>query len=230
METAGVKLRKKFYFIDETGDPNFYDKRGLPLEHSKDYQPYFILGMVETFDRKALRDVVMQFTSRMKSDVLYNSIPSIADNKDWFVHARQDHPEVRINFIELMRSLTGIDAHVSVIRKELNAFREKHDNKRSSFYIDCLRRLLMNKQFEKDIEHCIYLSQYGSFQAPFFEEALAPLRAGGIQIKLSVVNSRLMPELSIVDYLLWMVQRKLLKGESRFFNALRDKFKVIEGI
>lgn len=33
-----------------------------------------------------------------------------------------------------------------------------------------------------------------------------------------------MAELSIIDYLMWAVQRNLLKGESRYFDALKDKY------
>lgn len=227
MEIDGVKLRHKYYFIDESGDPNFYDKNGNPLEDSIGYQPYFIMGIVETFDRESLRDIVMQFTNRIKEDVLYNSIPSIAENKDWFVHARRDHPEVRINFIELLRKLDGIKAHVSVVRKEIEVFKKVHSNKSSLFYFDCLKKLLESIRFEKDLVHYIYLAEYGNNQLQFLEDILSPLGEQGIRFKLRVVANKLVPELSIVDYMLWMVQRKMLKGEARFFDALRDKFKVV---
>ena len=36
-----------------------------------------------------------------------------------------------------------------------------------------------------------------------------------------------MPELSIIDYLIWAVQRKLLKSEARYFEALKDKYRVV---
>jgi hypothetical protein len=36
-----------------------------------------------------------------------------------------------------------------------------------------------------------------------------------------------MPELSIIDYLIWAVQRKLLTGESRYFDALQSKYETV---
>ena len=36
-----------------------------------------------------------------------------------------------------------------------------------------------------------------------------------------------MPELSIIDYMIWADQRKLLKGEARFYEALKDKYETI---
>ncbi len=51
--------------------------------------------------------------------------------------------------------------------------------------------------------------------------------AGNISYNLKIVPSAEMPELSIIDYLIWAVQRKLLKGESRYFDALKSKYETI---
>ena len=37
-----------------------------------------------------------------------------------------------------------------------------------------------------------------------------------IKYNLEIVPSKDMPELSIIDYLMWAVQRSLLQGESRY--------------
>ena len=50
---------------------------------------------------------------------------------------------------------------------------------------------------------------------------------GKIKYGLEIVPSKEMPELSIVDYLMWAVQRKLLTGESRFFDALQFRYDTI---
>ena len=36
-----------------------------------------------------------------------------------------------------------------------------------------------------------------------------------------------MPELSIIDYLIWAVQRNLLQGESRYFDAMKSKYETV---
>ena len=48
-----------------------------------------------------------------------------------------------------------------------------------------------------------------------------------ITCNFEIVLNKEMPELSIIDYLMWAYQRKLLKNESRFFDALRDKYKSL---
>jgi hypothetical protein len=44
---------------------------------------------------------------------------------------------------------------------------------------------------------------------------------------LEIVPGKEMPELSIVDYCIWAVQRNLIHGESRYMDALKDKYESI---
>jgi len=48
-----------------------------------------------------------------------------------------------------------------------------------------------------------------------------------INYNCEIVQSKLTPELSIVDYLLWALQRYILKGEDRFYKALENKYNSI---
>jgi hypothetical protein len=94
--STGRSIAKKYLFIDESGDPVFYGNRKRVLVGAEGFQPYLILGMIETSNRRALRKAVMGFMEAIKSDLLYNSIPSLNTGKEWFVHARGDHPEIRV--------------------------------------------------------------------------------------------------------------------------------------
>ena len=70
-------INKTYLFIDESGDPDFYGYRKKLLLGTSGFQPYLILGMIETSDRKALRKAVVDFMDNIKTDSLYNSIPSV---------------------------------------------------------------------------------------------------------------------------------------------------------
>lgn len=62
------------------------------------------------------------------------------------------------------------------------------------------------------------------------EKALAAIKSKSeeeIKYTLEIVPSTKMPEFRIIDYLIWAVQRKLLRGERRYFDALRDKFETL---
>lgn len=224
----------KYLFIDESGDPVFYGNRKKLLVGTEGFQPYLIIGMIETIDRKALRKAVVGFMDNIKADRLYNSIPSVNADKGWFVHARGDHPEIRAKFFELLRNLDGIKAHIVIAKKDLNIFNRKHNNNPTEFYFDVLHHLLNGRLADADCSYNLYLSQRGNNSLHRFQTAVDKALAakesnmeGSIKYTLEIVPSKEMPELSVIDYLVWAVQRKLLTGESRYFDALRSKYETV---
>jgi hypothetical protein len=231
-----TNLPKKYIFIDESGDPTFYGSGKKLLVGTEGFQPYLIIGMIETSNRKALRKAVLDFMDDIKSDVMFNSIPSVATTKGWYVHARGDHPEIRLKFFEFLRRLEGFKVHIAIARKDLSIFNRKHNNNPSEFYFDVLRHLLADKMTDNSIHYQLFLSQRGNNSMNRFEEAVTKALkidenkvdlASKINYSLEIVPSDDTPELSIIDYMIWAVQRKLLKAEARFFEALKDKYGTI---
>ncbi len=226
-------IPKTYLFIDESGDSVFYGNRKKLLVGTEGFQTYLIIGMIETNNRKALRKAVVGFMEGIKADRLYNSIPSIATDKGWFVHARGDHPEIRAKFFELLRNLDGYKAHIVIAKKDLNIFNRKHNNNPTEFYFDVLHHLLNGKLKDNRKQYNLYLSQRGNNSLHRFQEAVTKALAadkadnGAIRYNLEIVQSKEMPELSIIDYLMWAVQRKLLTGESRYFDAMKSKYETI---
>ena len=225
---------KRYLFIDESGDPVFYGKRKKLLVGIDGFQPYLIIGMIETSDRKALRKAVLGFISNIKKDPLYNTIPSVSSDNGWFVHARGDHPEIRAKFFELLRNLDGFKAHIVIAKKDLTIFNRKHNGNPTEFYFDVLHHLLSGKLVDDNSSYHLYLSQRGNNSLHRFQKAVDKTldakesdTKGKIKYGLEIVPSKEMPELSIVDYLMWAVQRKLLTGESRFFDALQFRYDTI---
>lgn len=200
------------------------------LVGTKGFQPYLINGMIETTNRKALRKAVRNFIEGIKADRLYNTIPSVATDKGWYVHARGDHPEIRAKFFEMLRNLDGYKAPIVVARKDLSIFNRKHNNNPTEFYFEVLHHLLHGKLSNTETQYNLYLSQRGNNSLNQFQEAvikaLAADKKGGnttAKYKREIVPAKEMPEPSIIDYLIWAVQRKLLQGESRYFDAASSK-------
>ncbi|MGI8633924.1 MAG: hypothetical protein ACR2KZ_00835, partial [Segetibacter sp.] len=160
------------FFIDESGDPVFYGNRKKLLVSAEGFQPYLIIGMIETTDRTALRKAVVDFMDNIKADSLYNSIPSIASDKGWYVHARGDHPEIRAKFFELLRNLNGYKAHIVIAKKDLNIFNRKHNNNPTEFYFDVLHHLLNGRLQHTGSRYNLYLSQRGNNSLHRFQEAV----------------------------------------------------------
>jgi hypothetical protein len=225
---------KIYLFIDESGDPAFYGNRKKLLVGTEGFQSHLIIGMIETTDRKALRKAVVNFMDNVKADSLYNTIPSVNTDKGWFVHARGDHPEIRAKFFELLRNLDGFKAHIVIAKKDLNIFTRKHNSNPTEFYFDVLHHLLNGRLKDSDYQYNLYLSQRGNNSLHRFQKAVDKALAvremkveGVINYNLEIIPSKEMPELSIIDYLMWAVQRSLLQGESRYFDALKSKYETV---
>jgi hypothetical protein len=48
-----------------------------------------------------------------------------------------------------------------------------------------------------------------------------------INYNCEILRSQDTPELSVVDYMMWALQRYILKNEIRYYAALKDKFDLI---
>ncbi len=217
---------KSYLLIDESGDPFFFANRNKLLIGTEGFQPYLIIGLVQTDNRRALRKAVVKFVENIKADAMYNSIPSVNNKKGWYVHARADHPEIRAKFFEMLRALPGFKAHIIIAKKHINIFNRKHNNNPTEFYFDVLHHLLKEVLTDCTIDYKLYLSKRGNNSIHHFEHAVKKALNSEKEIKytLEIVPGSEMPELSIIDYLMWAVQRNLLKGESRYFEALKNKY------
>ncbi|HEV7350263.1 DUF3800 domain-containing protein [Telluribacter sp.] len=217
-------------FIDESGDPEFYGHRKKLLVGTQGFQPLLILGMVETSDRKALYEAVTSLHSLVLSDSRLNSIYSVA-RPDWFFHSRTDHPDVRSRFFEMLGTLSSADLrfHAVIGRKDLQIFNRKHNNNPSEFYFDLVSHLLHGK-LRVEEQYAIYLASRAkttlhqltdSVERAIESDAQKQGFFGQtIHYTCSIEPSKQMPELCVVDYFLWALQRYLLKGELHFWNTV----------
>lgn len=228
------RIAKKYLFIDESGDPNFYGKGGKLLVGQQGYQPLLIIGMIETENRRVLRKSVLEFQKKLEADPLFNTLHSIKPG--WYLHAIEDHPDIRAKFVEYIRSLEGFRTFVVIGRKNLNRFARKHNNNPTEFYYDLLYHLLKDRLREENTFYQLFLAKRQKTKMNYFEESVrnaidrdnkrrkTPIK---INYQCDVVLSSKFPELSIIDYLLWSLQRYIRSNQSRFYNALLTKYNLI---
>ncbi len=238
MCALAIPTLSNYLFIDECGDPTFYGHRKKLLVGTPGYQPLLLMGSLTTSNRRQLRAAVIQFQQTILADPLYNTIPSVA-KPGWYLHAKNDHPEVRAKFFELLRQLPDFAIHIVIGRKKLEVFNRKHNNSPTEFYFDLLHHLLKDCLHEPDQTYAIYLAQRGKNNSDRFQaavdKALPPAgqsagASGPVVSKLAIVLSSEYPELSIVDYCLWALQRYIFKEEGRFFKALENRYAAIVDI
>lgn len=225
---------KNYFFIDESGDPEFYGKRKKLLIGQNGYQPLFIIGMVTTKKRKYLRSKIIEFKNDILNDPLYNTIDSLKrKGVKWLPHAKDDHVDVKAKFFDFLRNLDGFKIYIVLCRKDLGVFNKKHNNSSTEFYFDALHHLLKNRIFKENEVYKLYLAHRKKTTLPKFEIAIQDAidqqkkPSKEYSYNFDIVKSMEYPELSIVDYMLWALQRYIINGEERYFNALKDKYTSI---
>jgi hypothetical protein len=221
----------QYIFIDETGSPQFYARRKRPLWTEPNFVPIICLGMVTTNDRVHLRKEVVNFQNHILADILFNSIFSVRQ-PGWFLHARSDHSDINLKTVEFLRRLEGFQFHAVIGRKNPEIFTRKHNGNATEFYFDLIQKLLALHPLTEDTRYHLFLSQRQSnteqrFTQAFEKVLIAESKGGKIPYQCTIVRSRDFPELSVADYLLWALQRYILQGEKRYFDAMEHHYEQI---
>lgn len=218
--------------IDESGSPQFYGKSKRPLWIEPHFVPVLIMGMITTDDRENLRKSVQDFQSHVLNDPLFNSIHSVSQ-PGWYLHARADHSDINLKMTEFLRQLDGIKFSAVIGRKIPEIFINKHKSNATEFYFDLIHKLLELDHLQSDVSYHLYLSQRQSNTKQRFIEAFKKaikaksIESEEIKFSCSVMRSCDCPEMSVTDYLLWALQRYILKGERRYFAALEKHYEKI---
>ena len=123
---------KKYIFIDESGNPQFYAHRKRPLWIDANFSPIICLGMVITEDRLRLREMVLGFQQQVLTDPLLNSIYSVTQ-PGWYLHACNDHSDINLKMVEFLRQLDGFKCSIVIGRKIPEIFINKHNGNATEF-------------------------------------------------------------------------------------------------
>lgn len=231
-----MEKKKVYLFIDESGDASFYAKGNKCLVGCQGFMPNLFLGMIKIENKKIVRNAILDFINDVKSDPLYNTLPCVINKKGWYLHASYDNLEIQVKFIDFLRKLDGFKFYCVVGRKRLNLFHSKHNKNETEFYFDLVSNLLKERLNNENDFYQILLSARSKSTQHNLQKAIdnaiikdnnkrkSPLL---INYNSEIVRSSDTPELSIVDYLLWVLQRYIYKGDKRFFSVLKSKFELI---
>lgn len=223
-----------YFFVDESGDPTFYDHQGKLIVGEVGVSPILILGFIKTKDPKPIRSALESLRNQIANDAYLQGVPSLAKSLVSF-HAKDDCPEVRE---KVFRTIVDLDftAELFVARKIQNIFNKKHHKSEGEFYDDLISKLFENKlHLAKKNE--IYFAVRGSKtrQLPLeqaIKKAISTFETKWNKKVESEVNIYPQspsgePCLQVADYVNWTVQRAFIKGEVRFFKFIEQKIKYL---
>jgi hypothetical protein len=224
-----------YFFGDESGDPTFYDRYGKCIVGQFGCSPILILGFIETQDPSTLRRAILSLHAKVISDPILNRLPSARKTAIAF-HAKDDPPEVRYLFYNLIREME-FKTQLIVARKIERVFRERHRGKENEFYDDLVTHLF-ETALHRFKHNEIVLATRGSRERRKPLEKAIWRAKGRFEKKHNVGRDvttfkmrfhRLSGEpcLSIVDYMNWAVYRAFVNGDDRYYDSIKSKISVI---
>lgn len=225
------------FFVDESGDPTFYDRNGRLIVGNEGISKILILGFIKTEDPKSIRQALTNLRDQLAKDKYLQDIPSLQKSLIAF-HAKDDSAEVRQAVYKTIVNL-NFSAEMTVSRKIENIFKKRHDRKETEFYDDLVAKLFQNK-LHTSSQNEIYFAVRGSRlrQKPL-EEAIQKAVLNFEKKWKVKVDSKINvypqspsgePCLQVIDYINWAVQRAYIKGDMRFYKFIEEKVSYLVDI
>ncbi len=222
-----------YFFVDESGDSTFFNKKGECLLDQNLVSPILILGFITTNDPISLRRELIRLKEEIITDEYLQAIPSLTKTKIAF-HAKDDAPEVREKVFKLLKTL-DYKAEFIVARKRLDIFIKRHKKDEDIFYNELIARLFERKLHKQN--NVIYFSKRGNkLKQKHIESAIQTAVINfeykhntkvesDTKVLVQVPSDE--PCLQIIDYMNWIVQRAFIRQEMRYFDYLREKVSFI---
>lgn len=225
---------RRWYFVDEAGDPAFYAKGRKLIVGTEGCSRTFSVGFLRTHDPQQIRSKLADARLEVLNDRYLRNIPSVQKSLRAF-HAKDDCPEVRKLVFSALDKM-DFTLQIVVARKIEWIFRTRHDGSQDNFYDDLVTHLFKG-QMHLAMQNTIVFARRGSKAR---QHALRTAVELGIQrfrnthpasarTGFAIETSQPAQEivLQAVDYGMWAVQRAFEKGELRYFEYLRSKIEVV---
>lgn len=186
-----------------------------------------------------VREKLNELQRGIETDAWFRSVPSIQKKKNkmgYYLHAKDDVPEVRKMAFELIRS---VDCSFEAIaaRKIYDLYERKHNGKEAEFYADLLSHLLKNKHNKyKDLvlniaerSRCTTHSNLQKGLNKSLERSYKknPAKESRCKVVFNVQRPTSEPLLNIADYFCWAIQRVFEMGETRYYDYVADKISMV---
>ncbi|MEI6680326.1 MAG: DUF3800 domain-containing protein [Mariniphaga sp.] len=227
-------------FLDEAGDTTVYGKGKTDVIGKQGVSYCFIIGMVKFKEPiELLRKKIIELQNSIINDPYFN-VPSIqkkVKGSGYYLHATDDLPEVRKKFFDFIKTI-DCSFEAVVATKALVLFETKYKGKEEYFYADMLSHLLKNKLTQKEEKLVLHISARGkSTKNHNLELALAKAKQRHVStnsemeittnVVFNITYPTAEPLLNVADYFCWAVQRVFERGETRFYDFLKDKVSLV---
>ena len=98
------KHKKLYFFVDESGDPYFYNRDGEYIVGKEGCSKILIIGLIKTEEPDHLRKSINFLREEIKKDEYLKSVPSFPRSMHSF-HATDDIAEIREKVYKAIKGL-----------------------------------------------------------------------------------------------------------------------------
>lgn len=229
--------QKYFFFVDESGDPNFYGRKKKDLIKSETASKYFIVGYLQMDNPNLLVKEFSKIRQELDNDDYLKDIPSLKSSKQCF-HANKDCREVQERVFKVLKHLNW-EAYSVVIEKKTEQFTNRFHCKKGEFYSYLIERLFENRlHLYPEID--IYFAKMKNVtHAENMWQAIEKAKQRfmgkwGIDnqntIRIFMQNPHQIAGLQAIDYVLWSIHRVYHHNDFRYFDFLGEKIKLIHDL
>ena len=228
---------KRYYFVDESGDPNFLGRGKTNLLENGKASKYFMVGYLELSDPNLLNQKFATIRKEIAADSFLNIVPSVKNSIKCF-HANKDCREVQERVFKVLKE-TDFSFHAVVMEKHIDQFITKFQGKRSSFYAYLVERLMENRlHLYPEID--IYFSKMDAVTneenmwaaldraKDRFLKKWKEKKSGNIRIFMQQPNQ--IAGLQAVDYVLWGIHRVYNYQDFRYYHFLQEKISLVHDL
>ena len=239
----------RYYFVDEAGDANLFDRNGKNIVGTQGCSTYFILGLIDIVNPILLNSELEELRKKLISDPYFKDVPSMRPEKKktaLVFHAKDDLPEIRrevysilvrheMQFFAVVRDKRRI---VDLVRK-FNQEKPIYHYHPNQLYDRCVSRLF-KERLHKDDGYTIYFARRGNKdRTAALQKALEVARnnfrrswkiATNAPIEVVPCNTAGFGGLQAADYFLWAVQRFYERNEERFLQFIWPSVSLIYDI
>jgi uncharacterized protein DUF3800 len=233
-----------YFFVDEAGDLTLFGRRGKNLIGTEGVSKCFMVGVAHVLDPERLNGEIAALRRRVLNDRYLKGVFSLRPDQRKtarLFHAKDDCAEVRMAVFNLLAQ-HEIKVQVAVRRKtsiaaEARAARSQGRPWNANMVYDNLVKTLFKRLLHKAESVICFARRGKSSREEALSSAILQARENflrdnpGITVEtpIRVISSMpdAVPGLQAVDYFLWALQRLFERGEDRYFNFLREHYRLI---
>ena len=230
-----VKEGKNYFFVDESGDPNFFNKHKKVIVGDEGCSKILLIGFIETENPSQIRKSITKLNEELKNDKYLSMFKSYGGTIEKGFHAKDDRPEIRERFFKLITTL-DFKCQVFIARKDIKYFINRFNSNSNQFYDYVITKLFENKLHIYK-ESLIYFSERGSSKRIKPLEHAINLAKGAFQdkwnhenqseIKVLIERPYQEPCLQVIDYMNWALYRAITTSDYNYYEFMKEKYSLI---